>query len=165
MAQKTIDRLIINSPYEEPAQHWHYDPETKLFDILPGRRKAGYIIASPGARQYDDPGIFIELPLVNAIRPRVKKWRENGYPGTTSVTRKLLEYWWSNETGRLYPFFFCQLDAIETIIWLVEGPSADKVGINVPFGWRAFSAHMFQDGHGDRKDNCYGHAHRLAGYK
>lgn len=30
MAQTTIDRLIINSPYEEPTHHWRYERETRL---------------------------------------------------------------------------------------------------------------------------------------
>ena len=38
------------------------------------------------ARSFDDPGIFIELPLVNQIRPRVQAWRETGYPGMTGFT-------------------------------------------------------------------------------
>jgi type III restriction enzyme len=33
MAQSTIDRLIINSPYEEPAHHWSYERETRLFEL------------------------------------------------------------------------------------------------------------------------------------
>ena len=28
MAQTTIDRLIINSPYTEPSRHWRYQRET-----------------------------------------------------------------------------------------------------------------------------------------
>jgi len=31
-ARTTIDRLIINSPYEEPARRWRYDRETRTFD-------------------------------------------------------------------------------------------------------------------------------------
>ncbi len=34
MARTTIDRLIINSPYEEPQQHWHYNRETHTFDMV-----------------------------------------------------------------------------------------------------------------------------------
>jgi type III restriction enzyme len=41
MAQTTIDRLIINSPYSEPVRHWRYDRETKLFSLEQGRRLAG----------------------------------------------------------------------------------------------------------------------------
>jgi hypothetical protein len=44
-----------------------------------------------GFRRFDDPGIFVEIPLVNQIRPRVKAWREAGYPDVTSTTRRLLE--------------------------------------------------------------------------
>lgn len=42
MASTTIDRLIINSPYEEPARHWRYERESRLFDLVMGRRPAGY---------------------------------------------------------------------------------------------------------------------------
>ena len=59
----TIDQLIINSPYEEPREHWRYDRETRLFTREPERRKAGYIRASEKSRSFDDPGIFTELPL------------------------------------------------------------------------------------------------------
>ncbi len=76
MGTATIDRLIINSPYEEPRQHWRYERETRLFDLVEGRRPAGYIVASRESKAFDDPGIFVEIPLVNRIRPRVKAWRE-----------------------------------------------------------------------------------------
>ena len=38
---KTIDQLILNSPYEEPREHWRYHRETRLFTRQPERRKAG----------------------------------------------------------------------------------------------------------------------------
>jgi hypothetical protein len=41
MARTTSDRLIVNSPYEEPAQHWRCERETRTFDLLQGRRPAG----------------------------------------------------------------------------------------------------------------------------
>src|SRR5690349_6190900 len=81
MASGTIDQLIINSPYEEPAEHWSYERESRSFTRKAGRRPAGYITATPGAKAFDDPGIFRELPLVNQIRPRVRAWCEAGYPG------------------------------------------------------------------------------------
>ena len=123
-----IDRLIINSAYREPEAHWKYDLTTETFHKEPGRRPAGYIIAGQGRNAYNDQGEFVELPLVNLIRPRVKSWREAGYPGVTRVTRALLDHWHDRET-RAYPFFFCQLDAMETLIWLAEAPEADKAGI------------------------------------
>ena len=132
MAQSTIDRLIVNSPYQEPAQHWRYDRSTRLFDLVPGRRPAGYVVASPDSRSFDDPGIMVEIPLVNAIRPRVRAWREAGYPGASTVTRRLLSHWTDPEEFDSRRFFFCQIEAVETLIWLSEAPAADRVGIDVP---------------------------------
>ena len=132
MKKTTIDRLIINSPYEEPKRHWHYERETRLFDLVEGRRLAGYVIASESSKAFDDPGIFVPIPLVNQIRPRVKKWRESGYPGVSSITKRLLDYWNDPEEFENRRFFFCQLEAVETLIWLVEGPAAERVGVDIP---------------------------------
>ena len=41
MATKSIDQLILNSPYSRPAEHWKYDRESRLFSRVPGRRPAG----------------------------------------------------------------------------------------------------------------------------
>ncbi|HTN70834.1 MAG TPA: DEAD/DEAH box helicase family protein [Methylomirabilota bacterium] len=131
MARTTIDHLIINSPYEEPKHHWSYDRESRTFDLSDGRRPAGYVIASQSSKAFDDPGIFVPIPLVNQIRPRVKAWREAGYPGVTGITKRLLEHW-NNPDERQHQFFFCQLEAIETIIWLAEAPTSEKVGIDIP---------------------------------
>jgi len=90
------------------------------------------VIASEGSKAFDDPGIFVELPLVNQIRDRVKAWREAGYPGVTGITKRLLEYWHNTEEREFRRFFFCQLEAIETLIWLTEAPSAERVGIEIP---------------------------------
>ncbi|GAF26364.1 type III R-M system restriction endonuclease [Moorella thermoacetica Y72] len=128
----TIDKLIINSPYEKPARHWSYNREKREFILKEGRRPAGYIVASRASKSFDDPGIFIELPLVNKIRPRVDAWREQGYPGVTGITRKLLEHWHDPEERQHQRFFFCQLEAIETLIWLIEAPAASKQGIEIP---------------------------------
>ena len=86
----TIDQLIINSPYKEPGEHWRYHRETRFFTREQERRKAGYVRASEKSRSFDDPGTFVELPLVNKIRPRVKAWREADYPGATGITKRLL---------------------------------------------------------------------------
>ncbi|HOP78358.1 MAG TPA: DEAD/DEAH box helicase family protein [Thermogutta sp.] len=137
MSRTTIDRLIINSPYEEPKRHWRYDRETRTFELVESRRPAGYVVATPGSKSFDDPGIFVEIPLVNKIRPRVKQWREAGYPGVTSVTKRLLEHW--HDPERSHRFFFCQLEAIETLIWLIEAPAAERVGIEIPGDGGAFT--------------------------
>lgn len=130
---KTIDQLIINSPYGEPHEHWRYHRETRLFTREQERRKAGYVRASESSRSFDDPGIFIELPLVNRIRPRIKAWREADYPGATGITKRLLQHWRDPEQRDANRhFFFCQLEAIETLMWLAEAPSSERVGIEVP---------------------------------
>jgi type III restriction enzyme len=132
---KQIDKLIINSPFEEPKQYWRYDPKTRTFDLKEGRRPAGYVVASESSRAFDDPGVFIEIPLPNKIRPRVKAWREhptNPYAGVTGITKRLLEHWNRPEEREHKRLFFCQLEAIETLIWLVEAPESEKVGINIP---------------------------------
>ena len=128
---KNIDKLIINSPYKEPKQHWSYDRENRDFNIKEGRRPAGYVMATPNSRAFDDPGIFVEIKQVNKIRPRVKAWRETGYPGVTGITKRLLEHWQDPEERKDRRFFFCQLEAIETLIWLIEAPAAEKVGIDI----------------------------------
>ena len=132
MARRTIDQLIINSPWEEPAEHWSYDRTTRLFDRTEGRRHAGYIVASEGSRAFDDPGVFVEIPLVNRIRPRVRAWREAGHPGVSGITKRLLEHWTNPEEFDARRFFFCQIEAAETLIWLTEAPATDKVGIDIP---------------------------------
>lgn len=136
---KNIDKLIINSPYKEPTRHWEYIRERREFDLREGRRPAGYLVASQDSKAFDDPGEFIEIPLVNTIRERVKRWRASGYPGVTSITRRLLQYWQDPEERKAHPFFFCQLEAIETLIWLTEAPEAEKVGIEIPGDGGAFS--------------------------
>ena len=145
MEQKSIDRLIINSPYEEPARHWRYNRERRTFSLSEGRRPAGYVVASEGSRAFDDPGHFVEIPLVNRIRSRVKAWREAGYPGVTGITKRLLEHWTAPEEFENRRFFFCQLEAAETLIWIAEAPASDKVGIEIPSdggGFRRLCAKM-----------------------
>ena len=132
MPRTTIDRLIVNSPYEEPVRHWRYDQTTRLFNREEGRRPAGYVVASGATAAFDDPGVFQEIPLVNRIRERVKGWRESGHPGVTGITKRLLEHWNDLEEFESRRFFFCQLEAAETLIWLAESPPSERVGIDIP---------------------------------
>jgi type III restriction enzyme len=132
-ASATIDQLIISSPYEEPNEHWKYDRETRRFSRDPGRRPAGYVRASDASKSFDDPGEFVELPLVNKIRPRVKAWREADYPGSSGITKRLLKHWRDIEQREASRrFFFCQIEAIETLMWLAEAPDAERIGIKIP---------------------------------
>ncbi|PRE26206.1 type III restriction endonuclease subunit R [Burkholderia multivorans] len=119
--------LIISSPFERPTHHWRRASDSRL-DLIEGRRPAGYEIFDTRNNTVRS----VELKLVNRIRERVDAWREAGYPGVTAVTRALLEHWQDPQAKRLYAFYFCQLEAIETLIWHVEAPPEFKQGIAVP---------------------------------
>ncbi|HEV2380126.1 MAG TPA: DEAD/DEAH box helicase family protein [Terriglobia bacterium] len=89
--------------------------------------------ATPGSKTFDDPGVFVPLPLVEQIRPRVKAWREADCPNATGITQALLKHWRDTEQrDRNRRLFFCQLEAVETLIWLAEAPPADLQGVEVP---------------------------------
>lgn len=124
--------LILNKPFAEPSRYWSYDRKHMIFTQIEGRRPAGYIVATPNAQGFNDPGQFIELGLVNQIRPRVQAWRNANYPGATGITRRLLEHWHDPNQREGMRFFFCQMEAIETLIWLTEAPHAEKQGIDIP---------------------------------
>ena len=127
-----IDQLVINSPYEEPSRHWRYDRDRLEFKLEESRRPSGYMVATKAATTDEDPGDFVPIPLVNRIRKRVGEWRAAGWPGATGVTRRLLEHWWDRDERETRQFFFCQLEAAETLIWLTEAPVAERVGIEIP---------------------------------
>ncbi len=118
--------LIINLPYQRPERHWAPDRDGSL-RLTEGRRPASYEIIDlrSNTKRVE------KLDLVNRIRERVDEWRAAGYPGITSVTRTLLEHW-NDRTSRQYPFYFCQLEAAETLIWWVEAPAEFKQGIHIP---------------------------------
>ena len=119
--------LIINSPFLRPTHHWLSQGDNKL-ELKEGRRPASYEIFDTR----NNTRRTVELELVNCIRKRVDAWREAGYKGVTTVTRKLLEHWQDPAANRQNAFYFCQLEAIETLIWHVEAPSDCKQGIAIP---------------------------------
>lgn len=82
------------------------------------RRPAGYEIIDTR----ENTRRQVAIPLVDTIRDRVRQWRADGWPGTTAVTLALLQHWWDADkvSRRQYPFYFCQLEAIETLIWHLE---------------------------------------------
>lgn len=132
-----IETPICNRPYEEPQQYWQVvDLATGLRtepQLLEGRREAGYFYSPKGSR-YESSALeeeFVRLECVNEIRRRVRQWREDGYRGVTPVTRRLLEHWGKGKPERELPLFFCQREAVETIIWLHEAHAADRQGLTV----------------------------------
>ncbi len=117
MSNNIVENPILNSAYIEPARYYVFGGEKP--EIVAGRREAEYLISkkSRGHKSIIEDE-HVPLELVNKIRERVKNWRDNGYSGTTPTTFELLDYW--NREDRERRLFFCQLEAVETIIWLLE---------------------------------------------
>ena len=131
-----VEQPILCSPYDEPDLHWIYDTSTGEAVKNPGRREAGYWYKTQrtGSAQLS---LFQEeerddLPLVNALRADVKRWRETNYRNATVVTRELLQHWARDDLLRR--LFFCQRETVETIIYLVEIRQGGKrLGFNPDF--------------------------------
>jgi type III restriction enzyme len=125
-----VDNPVLNSPFEEPLRYWAYEEGQPV--LVEGRRPAGYYLKArtrgPQMALLEEE--FVPLDLVNTIRERVKAWRERGYPGTTPITRQLLNHW--NNPERERKLFFCQREAVETLIWLIEASPAEKQGMAIP---------------------------------
>ncbi len=125
-----VERPILCNPYKEPNAHWVYDSETGEALQQHGRREAGYWYKTKrtGTEQLQMRFVQEEerddLPLVNALRADVKRWRESNYRNATNVTRELLNHWTRQDKERR--LFFCQREAVETIIWLAEIRRARK---------------------------------------
>jgi type III restriction enzyme len=128
MRQVIIENPVLNSPFEEPSRHFRFDDEGITNDIVEERRISSYFIpiAQPrkkGSQQlpFDTEWIrdrIEENKVVNRIRQRVGLWRKGGYLGVTPTTSKLFEYWTKPERER--KLFFCQIEALETAIYITE---------------------------------------------
>jgi type III restriction enzyme len=130
-----VENPILNTPYAEPAWHWALDARGQpLPEKREGRRPHRYVV--PVARSRKGGGAQEELGLdtedrsdntqVKLIRPKVDAWRKlpPSQWNVTPETERLLR-WWRDQEVRKYPFFFCQLESVETIIWLTEVASKD----------------------------------------
>lgn len=135
MADVVIENPILNSPFEEPKRHFRFDKDGITNEILESRRVSSYFvpIAKPkkkggGQLSFQDTEWteerIEENALINRIRQRVKIWRESGYSGVTNTTARLLEHW--NDPDKVRRLFFCQIEAVETIIYITE--AAQKYG-------------------------------------
>ena len=51
-------------------------------------------------------------------------WRDEGYWGTTAVSRRLLHHWRSEDN--VPRLFFAQVEALETLIWVTEVAHSDQ---------------------------------------
>ena len=152
MSNLFFEKPILNSPYEIPTRHWELDPSGQpTQQVAKARRRAEFITPIPKPRKQkggtkQDSLVFDEghglstqeqrydhTAIINAVRHEVNKWRELTDPTTwrvTPETARLLQHWRHHKFGGVRPFF-CQVEAVETSIWLTEvAPQMGKVGQN-----------------------------------
>ena len=146
---------ILNSPYQYPTRHWELDKDGQPTQkIIERRRPASFItpIPKPRRRVIANQPDYAQMPLVmdegmglstaeqqydttgniNQIRGFVDTWRNIPDPkkwGVTPETERLLQHWRHHPFASIRPFY-CQVEAVETLIWLTEvapkGGKAEK---------------------------------------
>ena len=149
MSDAFFDRPILNSPYTYPNRHWELDssgqPTQKVVET---RRRVSFITPIPKPRKRKSAGqgtqkelIFDEgmglsneaqkydpTPIINELRQHVDQWRSEPNPAywqVTPETARLLQHWRHHQFSQQRPFF-CQVEAIETAIWLTEVAPKNK---------------------------------------
>lgn len=155
MTKPFFEQPILNSPYHAPTRHHALDKEGQPLDEPPreGRRRSELITPVPKPKRQsararqgelglgDDRGLSDEdqaynpTPIINEIRGHVASWRALKNPadwGVTPVTQRLLQHWRNHDFQNQRPFF-CQVEAVETAIWLTEVASRQKQYANI---WR-----------------------------
>ncbi len=139
MSNPFFERPILNSPYEYPAQHWELDKSGQpTGEIIEKRRGAEFISPIPKPRkrtQSTQQELGLEgaaatstkqkldpTPVINDLRFDIDQWRKlrnSSDWGVTHETARLLQHWRHHKFQSLRPFF-CQVEAVETIIYLTE---------------------------------------------
>ena len=139
MSQAFFERPILNSPYKYPGRHWKLDDHGLPTDeIVESRRVAEFISPVPAPKAQAGKNTQLRLALgeadlstseqqydtyraINTIRQEVDRWRllPEAKWGVTPETARLLRHWRTHDFQSLRPFF-CQIEAAETAIWLVE---------------------------------------------
>ena len=126
--QTVIENPVINSPFVEPQRHFRFADEGITNEIIEGRRVSSYFIPIAAPKKKGKKQLYFdtewtkdrieENKFINQIRERISRWRTGGYVGVTKTTARLLEYW--KRTDRDRRLFFCQIEALETAIYLTE---------------------------------------------
>jgi type III restriction enzyme len=140
MIESFFDRPILNSPYQAPGRHWELDADGQPTNrIIDTRRRSDLITPVPkpkkrrqnkqqGAFDLGAEGLSSEeqeynpTPIINEVRDYVATWRNLPRPDqwqVTPETQRLLQHWRHHQFDGIRPFF-CQLEAVETAVWLVE---------------------------------------------
>ena len=149
MDNRFFEKPVLNSPYDYPVRQWELDGQGQPTQrIVESRRTAEFITPIPKPRKrkgkaeqrqmpFDDgKGLSTEkqrydpTPIINDLRRQVDRWRLIPSPKdwrVTPETARLLQHWRHHRFSDIRPFF-CQLEAIETVIWLTEvAPRSGKV--------------------------------------
>src|SRR5258706_1578430 len=149
MTATFFEKPIQNSPYEYPKKHWELDeggqPTNQLIER---RRPAQFITPIPKAKKrkkeqkdfvFDEgKGLSTEQQqyeltssFINELRVQIERWRALKNPSQWNVTpetARLLQHWRHYQFNDIRPFF-CQIEAVETAIWLAEvAPKLGKEG-------------------------------------
>ena len=141
MMNPFFDHPVLNSPYAYPARHWELDDQGQpTQQILESRRRAEFLTPIPKPRKHKrsdaqqqlvfDEGKGLSTPaqqydhtaIINAVRQQVDQWRSLPHPNhwqVTPETARLLQHWRHHQFSNIRPFF-CQVEAVETTIWLTE---------------------------------------------
>lgn len=137
MPDVLIENPIINSPFMEPNRHFQFNDDGITNEISDARRVSAYFVPIPKPRKRGAQPVLFETEwtqdrlkendFINHVREQVRKWHLGGYVHITNTTRRLLTYWSNPDRERR--LFFCQLEAVETAIYLTE------VAKNYGDGW------------------------------
>ncbi len=154
MTQSFFEKPILNSPYAFPARHWELDAAGQPTNrIVETRRRSDLVTPVPKPKKQrasakqtsltlgDSQGLSSEeqeynpTPIINEIRTYVERWRSLPNPDqwlVTPETARLLKHWRHHKFEGVRPFF-CQIEAVETAIWLTE--VAPKMGASAGKFW------------------------------
>ena len=151
MTNPFFDHPVLNSPYAYPMRHWELDAQGQpTQQMIESRRRAAFLTPIPKPRKrigsdaqqqlVFDEGQGLSTPaqqyertavMINAIRQQVDQWRRLPQPHqwqVTPETARLLQHWRQHPFSNIRPFF-CQVEAMETVIWLTEvAPQAGRTG-------------------------------------
>ena len=146
MTNQFFEKPILNSPYGYPVLHWELDKTGQpTQQIIDKRRPAEFITPIPKPKKQkgsqQESLLFDETlstqaqqyhsAIINSVRTEVDKWRALKNPNdwrVTPETARLLQHWRHHEFSGVRPFF-CQVEAVETAIWLTEvAPQIGKAG-------------------------------------
>jgi type III restriction enzyme len=134
MSEEFFQSPILNSPYAEPDRHWELDGGGQPTSIIVARRRQSSLVSPiPKARKVRGKAIQADLlidegdqeynptEVINGIRSAVESWRRlpESQWQVTPTTARLLRHWRTHDFANQKPFF-CQIEAVETVIWLTE---------------------------------------------